>query len=425
MNKKTKHLTLSTPKAKQRKSNRNSLNKTSNNSPRKHKSTSKPNIFAKLNLNSPGAKAPTNLKPQPKKNAHSTRRNRPAKTNRPHPPKPLYASLLLALHFIAIAVGISTILGTLISVANSFDVAATQDNQPPQTTIPSKSEPKNLEKLFSVTTLGTELRDLKAKLTDLAAKYSEIEPEIFLVDLDNKDYVSIAANNPIASASTIKLPILVALFQEVDEGKINLEEKLTMTEDVIGSGSGNMQYEKPGTQFTLLETATKMMTISDNTATNMLIERMGGMEVLNQKFIDWGLVATRLRNPLPDLTGTNTTSPEDLGNLLVRIETGEMISVRSRDRLLYIMRNVVRDTLLPQGLEKDALIAHKTGDIKSVLGDVGIIDMPDGKRYIAAVLVKRPDNDPKAKEFIQNMSKISYQYFKWHKPRSFQINSDR
>ncbi len=429
MNKKTKHFTLFTPKAKKLNSNRNSFNKTSNNSSRKKtRSTSKPNIFAKLNLNSPGTKPSrtvTSLKPKPKKTANSTRRNRPAKTNRSQPPKPLYVSFLLALHFIAIAVGVSTILGTIISVANSFDVAATKDNPPPQEVIEPKSATKRLEKLFSVATLGTEIPDLKAKLTDLAAKYPQIEPKIFLADLDNQDYVSIGANNPISAASTIKLPVLVALFQEVDAGKINLEEQLTMTEDVIGSGSGNMQYEKPGTQFTVLETATKMMTISDNTATNMLIERMGGMEVLNQRFIDWGLTATRLRNPLPDLTGTNTTSPEDLGNLLVQIETGEMVSLRSRDRLLYIMRNIVRDTLLPQGLEKDAMIAHKTGDIKSVLGDAGIVDMPNGKRYVAAVLVKRPDNDPKAKEFIQNMSKISYQYFKWHKPRSFQIKSDR
>jgi beta-lactamase class A len=119
-----------------------------------------------------------------------------------------------------------------------------------------------------------------------------------------------------------------------------------------------------------------------------------------------------LHSPLPDLTGTNITSSADLGNLLVKIDAGTLISLRSRDRLLYIMRNIVRNTLLPQGLEPGAIIAHKTGDIKSVLGDVGIIDMPNGKRYIASVLVKRPDNSPQAKEFIQKASSTAYQYFK-------------
>ena len=345
-------------------------------------------------------------------NSFSSKIHRQNKIHNKSKPKPVYASLLLASHLIAIIVGISTILGTVISVANSFDMAVSTKSQYQAVIKPQFTKTQQLESMFPVATLGTEMLDLKAKLADLSAQYPSIKPAIFLVDLDNQDYVSINAKTPISAASTIKLPVLVALLQEVDAGKIHLEETLTMTKDVIGGGSGNMQYEKPGTQFTILETATKMMTISDNTATNMLIERMGGIDALNQKFMDWSLAATRIRNPLPDLTGTNTTSPEDLGNLLAQVETGEMLSLRSRDRLLYIMRNIVRNTLLPEGLGKDAIIAHKTGDIKSVLGDVGIVDMPNGKRYIAAVLVKRPDNDLQAKIFIQNMSKVSYQHFK-------------
>ena len=137
-----------------------------------------------------------------------------------------------------------------------------------------------------------------------------------------------------------------------------------------------------------------------------------------------GLKKTRLRNPLPDLTGTNTTTPEDLGNLLVKIDRGELISGRSRDRLMYIMRNTERNTLLPEGLESEAIIAHKTGDIKSVLGDAGIIDMPSGKRYIASMLIQRPDNSPEAKEFIEKASRTAYQYFKNPQTTSFTLEDD-
>ncbi|MEO1465913.1 MAG: serine hydrolase, partial [Cyanobacteria bacterium J06633_1] len=228
----------------------------------------------------------------------------------------------------------------------------------------------------------------------------------------------------IASASTIKLPILVAFLQDVDRGTVRLEEKLVMTKDVIAGGSGNMQHEAPGTRFSALETATRMMTISDNTATNMLIKRLGGMKQLNERFSKMGLNTTQLSNLLPDLTGTNTTSSADLGNLLVKIDGGKLISLRSRDRLLYIMRQVVKDTLLPQGLESEAIIAHKTGDIKSVLADVGIIDMPSGKRYIASILVKRPDNSPQAQEFIQKASRTAYQYFKTPQTTSFTLKDE-
>ena len=318
-------------------------------------------------------------------------------------------SFWLAIYIVVIAVGISTILGTIISLA-TFETATPQTTPLATQTSDSQSNSR-LDSLFEISSLGKEIVPLKSSLEQLAGQYPDLEPKVFAVDLDTKGFVSIQGEEIIASASTIKLPILVAFFQDVDRGKISLEEPLIMTESSIGGGSGTMQYREPGTKFSALETASKMMTISDNTATNMLIERMGGIKKLNQRFIDMGLKATRLRNPLPDLTGTNTTTAEDLSNLLAKINTGELISLRSRDRLLYIMRNLVRDTLLPVGLEPGAIIAHKTGDIKSVLGDAGIVDMPNGKRYIVSVLVKRPDNSPQAKEFIQKASGIVYQYF--------------
>lgn len=332
-------------------------------------------------------------------------------------PKPLW----LAVYVITIAVGISTILGTVVSIVRAWDTPQNTVSAKVATDSPTKTK---LDNLFAISSLGKEIIPLKSELQQLVELYPDLEPEVFLVDLDNKEFVSIKGEEIIASASTIKLPILVAFFQDVDRGKIDLSEQLIMTPDVVAEGSGNMQYEEPGTKFSALETADKMMTTSDNTATNMIIERLGGMKQLNQRFSKMGLRATMLRNPLPDLTGTNTTTPEDLGNLLAKIDAGDLISLRSRDRMLHIMRNLVRNTLLPEGLESGAIIAHKTGDIKSVLGDAGIIDMPNGKRYIAAILVKRPDNSPQAKEFIQKASGIAYQYFKNSPPVSLSLNSD-
>jgi beta-lactamase class A len=204
---------------------------------------------------------------------------------------------------------------------------------------------------------------------------------------------------------------LVAFFQEVDQGKIRLDEMLTMEQQAIAGGSGDMQYKKIGTQFSALEVATKMMTISDNTATNMLITRLGGIEALNQRFRTWGLTTTFIRNPLPDLSGTNTTSPKELGNLMGMVSKGNLLSMPSRDRLLEIMRRTVRDTLLPSGLGAGATIAHKTGDIAPMLADTGLIDLPTGKRYIVAVMVQRPNNDTQAEKLIGSISRAAYQQF--------------
>ncbi|MCS6942128.1 MAG: class A beta-lactamase-related serine hydrolase [Geminocystis sp.] len=272
-----------------------------------------------------------------------------------------------------------------------------------------------------------ELTALRAKFKTVADKYSKLQLSAFFVDLDTGSYINYNGNTRWPAASTIKVPILVAFFQDVDAGLIRLDEKLTMTEKNKAGGSGNMQYQKVGTQYTALYTATEMIISSDNTATNMLIERLGGIERLNKRFREWGLEHTIIRNLLPDLEGTNTTSARDLAILLGKVNQGDLISLRSRDRLLEIMRQTKTRTLLPQGIEPSATIAHKTGDIGVMLGDAGIVDMPTGKRYIAAVLVKRPHNDPAGRSFIQEISRTAYQHFKWYQkaPVSFPATDNR
>jgi beta-lactamase class A len=186
---------------------------------------------------------------------------------------------------------------------------------------------------------------------------------------------------------------------------------LVLRKELIGNGSGEMQYQPPGTRFTTLETIIKMITISDNTATNLIIARLGGFNALNQRFKSWGMRSTTINQLLPDLQGTNTTSPRDMAILMTQISQGELISLRSRDRMLDIMQQTENRSQLPQGLGAGATIAHKTGDIGTMIGDVGLIDLPNGKRYAAVVLVKRSFNDDRAYEFVSQISRLAYQYF--------------
>ena len=346
------------------------------------------------------------------RNKKRIKKQRTKKRSVYHQLKPLFAISLFFLRILIIVIGVGTILGTSLAIVdNHTDSSVVTENQDTNTTETNQSS-QTLDTYFSGESLNQKIALLETKVNELAATYEELEPGIFLVDLDNNDYVNINGGSPFASASTIKVPVLVALFQDIDRGKVSLDEMLVMRQDLIAGGSGNMQYEEPGTQYSVLETATRMIIISDNTATNMLIERLGGADALNQRFLEWGLATTIINNPLPDLTGTNKTSPEDLSTLLIAVEEGKLISLRSRDRLFQIMRRTRTNTLLPEGLEEDAIIAHKTGDIRSVLGDTGLVDMPNGKRYVISVLVKRPDNDPKAKELIQKISGIAYQHLK-------------
>ncbi len=260
--------------------------------------------------------------------------------------------------------------------------------------------------------LTTEATLLLTKIKELAAKDKDLAMQMIVTELDSGSYVQIDSNQAISAASTIKIPLLVAFFQDVDAGKIKLDEMLEMTEDVIVGEAGDFQFLPVGTKISALETATQMIVISDNTATNMVLKRLGGMAAVNQRFKSWGLTATVINDKLPDLEGTNTISTKDMVTLLAMIDRGKLIEPRSRDRLMDIMRRPVTNTLLPQGIGKEARIIHKTGDIRSAVGDAGIVDMPNGKRYAIAVMVKRPDNDQRANELIRQVSKISYEYFR-------------
>lgn len=353
----------------------------------------------------PNAPGPTQPRPR------NQRKNRRATKRRLRPISPL----LYAARMLIFGIGLSALAGTLFSVwdparqpgLSSVEKSRGQ-SQEQQT---SKRQPFRLG-VPTVLQLGQEITDLKAEFQSLTAKSSDLAPGVFLVDMDNGAYVDWNGTLAFSAASTIKLPILIAFFQDVDAGKIRLDEKLTIQSQHIAGGSGNMQYQPAGTEYAALDVAAKMIAISDNTATNMLIERLGGEADLNHRFKSWGLTVTQISNPLPDLEGTNTSSPRDLVHLMAMMNQGELLSLRSRDRAFDILQATKNNTLLPQGLEAGASIAHKTGDIGTAIADAGIVDMPNGKRYLIAAIVKRPHNDPDAEELIRQISSSAYEFLK-------------
>ncbi len=323
--------------------------------------------------------------------------------------KPMARNILYGLRLLIVGVGIGAIVGTALSILDpATRLDANSSNTTEQTQVQPSQIPINPN---SGLILSQEIPILKNAIQSLASTNPSLTPGIFIVDLENGSYVDINAAASFSSASTIKIPILIAFFQEVDAGRIRLDEIMTTKPENIAGGSGEMQSKPVGTTYSALEVASKMIIISDNTATNMLIERLGGMEALNQRFRSWGLSATAIRNVLPDLQGTNTTSPKELGSLLAMVSKGNLVSMTSRDRIFDIMRRTVKDTLLPSGLGQGAIIAHKTGDIGGMVADAGIIDLPIGKRYLAAVMIQRPNNDVSAERLIGSISHVAYQQF--------------
>ena len=360
-----------------------------------------------------------NVKPTPKPSGKMTGSNPKVKTLRVpgHPKKYAYPSrkarlkpaaniILYALRLLIVGVGLGAIVGTLLSVLDPANRITTNSINPPVTQSSSPQSPINSSGLV----MSREITLLKTTIENLSAANPNLIPGVFIVDIDSGGYVDVSGNKNFSAASTIKIPVLVAFLEDVDRGKIRLDEILTMDQEMVAGGSGNLRTMPVGTKLKSIEVATKMMTISDNTATNMLISKLGGKELLNARFRSWGLVNTAIQSPLPDLEGTNTTSPKELASLIAKVNQGELISMRSRDLMLDIMRRTQRDDLLPAGLGEGATAYHKTGDIGTMLADAGLIDIPTGKRYIASIMVKRPHNEPAAAKLINSISQATYSY---------------
>ncbi len=257
---------------------------------------------------------------------------------------------------------------------------------------------------------GKSITWLKDRLSTVRKSYPSLNTGVVFLDLQTGDYVDFNGDKVYATASIIKLPILIAFFQAVDAGTIRLDETWTMTRDVIVGESGEFQDLPVNSRIPAQSVIDKMITISDNTATNMVIKRLGGIAAVNQRFQQMGLSNTRLRDWLPDVEGSNTTTPKDLVQLLVMLDRQSLLSPSSQANALDILRRVKNRKLLAAGIGPGATIAHKTGYIGSLLGDAGIIEMPNGKRYIAAVIVAN-DREDSAWDFIPQVSSMAYTYF--------------
>lgn len=318
---------------------------------------------------------------------------------------PLPALYLMRLAILGI--GVAAIAGTLLSVFSPSNVTSGSG----ETTTATASRRGNASPLpgqgaVTVTAIqpSSELTRLKAQLDQLATLTPGLTPAVYAFDIDSGRYVDLNGTESVAAASTIKVPILVAFLQQVDAGNLALNQAVVLQEQHLAGGSGTLANEAIGSEYTALDVATRMIIHSDNTATNMMIEVLGGQEALNQQFATWGLEATALRNILPDLEGTNTTSTRDLALLMALVDQGDLLSRRSRERLFSIMQRTVNRSLIAFSLTDGSLVANKTGDIALALGDVALVDTPNGNRYALAIMVQRPNNDGRASELVRRIT---------------------
>ncbi len=249
---------------------------------------------------------------------------------------------------------------------------------------------------------------LKNNLLALASHYSRIKPSVYVWEYNGKSYVNIDADKPYPAASIIKIPVLIEMFREIEAGKFSINDTMILEDYYRASGSGKLQYSQGGIHHSMDHLARIMITNSDNSATNMIMAKIGGMPEVNRAIKRWGLKTTHINNWLPDLGGTNVTTAKELAKMLYNIDVTPIIGAESKRYIYDYMTHVKNNRLLQAGLPQNALLLHKTGDIGFMVGDAGIVKTSSGKKYIVVILAKRPYNNLQGKEFIVKASRIIY-----------------
>lgn len=273
--------------------------------------------------------------------------------------------------------------------------------------------PKKGEKIIPIKSSG-KLSGLENEIKYILSNYKNLHAGVFVYDYTSGKTVEINSDEVFPSASIIKIPVLLDLFNRnkdlEKEGykPIDLNKKITFTEAHRTEGSGYLQFKSANVDYTVDYLAKIMIRSSDNSATNMLVEEVGGINELNTALRHWGFSKTQMTSWLPDLRGTNTTTPHDIATMLYNIDNQKFIPLESSANIKEYMSKVENQTLIRSQVPDDAVLMHKTGDIGTMLGDAGIIFSPSGKKFILTIMVKRPHNDYGARELIQKVSKVVY-----------------
>lgn len=265
--------------------------------------------------------------------------------------------------------------------------------------------------LMSQIPLANELHGLKAELMPIVTSNPDYRAGIFIWDSQTHNYVSINGKEAFSTASIIKIPVLIELFRRIDKGLVSLDTEVPFSMYHLAEGSGELQYSPLDKYHSIDSLAQIMIQHSDNSATNILLDQIGGSFVLNKIMTSWGIKKGKIENWLPDLSGDNYMSPKDFALMLYNIQNPKFLSHSSANKIIEYMSNIRNRNLINAGIPSGATIAHKTGDIGKMVGDAAIVTLPNGRKIIMVAMIERPWNSYLAKDMIREASRVTFRYF--------------
>ncbi|HET7233442.1 MAG TPA: serine hydrolase [Longimicrobium sp.] len=226
---------------------------------------------------------------------------------------------------------------------------------------------------------------LRRTLDDVLRGYPGVAG-VSVLNLASGERVSIRGGETYPSASLIKVAVLVSLLDQVKRGSIGLDERMPMLRRDRVGGSGVLQYMDGGLQPTVGDAAWLMITISDNTATNLILDHLN-VKTVWEKMDSLGLPHTRIHSKTflrstsiaVDSSvkyGLGVTTPDETVRLLELLYRGRAVSPAMDSLAMEMLRNNQDNTKLARWLPEDLRFAHKTGEVDQSRSDCGVMYTP-------------------------------------------------
>lgn len=254
---------------------------------------------------------------------------------------------------------------------------------------------------------------LEATIAEVDSKLDGVLA-VAILDLTTGQTYLRRADEVLPTASSIKIAILAELYRQAQQGKLKLTDFYTLqSRDLVG-GSGISSVLTPGqTRLTLRDVAGLMISVSDNSATNVIIDRVG-MESVNAFLDSLGLTHMRLRRKMMDLKAAeegreNTSSPREMMLLLEAVYRGKVLNKPMTEDFLTLL-SVHKESYIPRELPEDLKVANKPGELEGVRNDSGIVFL--GKRpYVITVMTTYLRHEKDGGDAIIKISNAAYQMF--------------
>ncbi len=278
---------------------------------------------------------------------------------------------------------------------------------------------------FAVAQQPESLLELKSAI-DSSFSSTQGDFAIAFKDLATSEEIYINEKEEFHAASTMKTPVMIEIFKQVEEGNFRLQDSILVKNEFmsivsgkpfsldINQDSGDNLYEKIGSRVSIQDMMVDMIIHSSNFATNLLIEKVDAKKV-TASMRELGAEDIMVLRGVEDIEAyeaglSNTTTAYDLLLIFEKIAEGKAVGETADRQMTEILLQQKHNDIIPALLPEEVKVAHKTGSITGVRHDSGIVILPNGEKYVLVLLSKNMEEPEEGVKMLAEVSRMIYDY---------------